>query len=434
MTEAKTLAEPRIVVAHREHLWWLLAEAAQLEHMIMCQYLFAEASLKEGSAEGLSAEQGEAVDRWRGVLRGIAVQEMLHLALVANLMAAIGAAPTFGRPNFPQLSGYFPRGLQLELLPFGEPALLHFLYLERPEGMERQDAQGFVPTAPPRAPVEADEALPRGQEFATVGHLYRGIADGLRGLVARLGERAVFVGSPRAQATPELFRWPQLIAVTDLDSALAAVEEIIEQGEGARGDWRQAHYGRFLGMYEEFRELRRRDPSFEPARPVMAAYSRQPFDIPAEQPLISDAATAHVAELAGLAYELVLHLLTRFFTHTDETEEQLGVLVGSAIDTMAGALRPLAGALATLPVGPAHPGFTAGFAFEMYYTMSNLVPWREPAWALLHERASLLSARCAAALHAAGADEAVRRAERCADKVVASLAAQVPAELLPAER
>ena len=31
------MAEPGVVVAHREHLWWLLAEAAQLEHMIMCQ-------------------------------------------------------------------------------------------------------------------------------------------------------------------------------------------------------------------------------------------------------------------------------------------------------------------------------------------------------------------------------------------------------------
>jgi Ferritin-like len=221
------------VVAHREHLWWLLAEAAQLEHMIMCQYLFAEFSLKDSPGEGLTDEQADAVGRWRKTLRGIAVEEMLHVALVANLMAAIGAAPTLGRPNFPQRSGYFPSGVLLDLLPFGEQALRHFLYLERPEGMERQDADGFVPTAPPREPVAADELLPRGQEFATIGHLYRGIADGLHGLAERFGERAVFVGSPRAQATPELFRWPQLIAVTDLASALAAVEEIIEQGEGA---------------------------------------------------------------------------------------------------------------------------------------------------------------------------------------------------------
>ena len=55
--------------------------------------------------------------------------------------------------------------------------------------------------------------MPRGQEFLTVGHLYRGIEGGLRDLTARLGERGLFVGSPRAQATPELLRWPQLIAV-----------------------------------------------------------------------------------------------------------------------------------------------------------------------------------------------------------------------------
>jgi hypothetical protein len=108
------MPEPRVVVANREDLWWLLAEASQLEHMIMCQYLFAEFSLKQGTDEGLTSEQAEAVERWREVLRGIAVEEMLHLALVANVMASIGAAPTFGRPNFPQRSGDFPSGIQLD--------------------------------------------------------------------------------------------------------------------------------------------------------------------------------------------------------------------------------------------------------------------------------------------------------------------------------
>ena len=41
-------------------------------------------------------------DGWRALLRGIAIEEMLHLALVANVMSSIGAAPYFGRPNFPQ--------------------------------------------------------------------------------------------------------------------------------------------------------------------------------------------------------------------------------------------------------------------------------------------------------------------------------------------
>jgi hypothetical protein len=428
------MAEPRVVVANREDLWWLLAEACQLEHMIMCQYLFAEFSLKDSVEEGLTAEQADAVERWRKVLRGIAVEEMLHLALVSNVMTSIGAAPTFGRPNFPQRSGYFPASIQLDLLPFGERALLHFLYLERPEGMERQDAEGFVPSAPQLEPLSEAELMPRGQEFLTVGHLYRGIEDGLRGLTERFGERAVFVGSPRAQATPELMQWPQCIAVTDLDSALAAVGEIIEQGEGARGDWQDAHYGRFLKMWEEYHSLRERDPDFEPTRPVLTAYTHQPFDISAEVPIIEEPLTRIVAELGTVAYELVLHLLTRFFTHTDETDEQLGTLIGAAIGLMANVVRPLGTTLTKLPVGPSYPGRTAGLAFQMHYAMGNFVPWREPAWALLHERMTFLVERCTEAREHEAAPDVVHQAGEHVNALTGQLASHVPEELRAAGR
>jgi Ferritin-like len=425
------MTEPKIVVANREDLWSLLAEAAQLEHMIMCQYLYAEFSLKTGTDEGLSGEQADAVERWRKVLRGIAVEEMLHLALVANLMTSIGAVAPFGRPNFPQRSGYFPSGVQLDLLPFGERALLHFLYLERPEGMERQDAEGFVPVVPPRQPLSEEEAMPRGQEFMTVGHLYRGIEDGLRGLASRLGEHAVFVGSPRAQARPEIVQWPQLIAVTGLDSALGAIGEIIEQGEGARGDWRDAHYGRFLGIWEEYHELREQDPAFEPAHPVLPAYTRQPFDIRDPVVVVADPLAHRVAEITTVAYELVLQLLLRFFTHTEETDEQLETLIGSAIELMAAVVRPLGTALARLPFGPEHEDHTAGFAFEMYYQMTNFVPWREPSWALLRERMAVLVDRCAAVGAHEGAPDVVHAARDHADSITANIGAHVPSELLP---
>jgi hypothetical protein len=422
------MSEPRVVVAHREHLWWLLAEALQLEHMIMCQYLFAELSLKTGVDEGLTADQADAVDRWRGKLRGIAIEEMLHIALVANVKSALGIAPGFGRPNFPQRSGYFPTGLQLDLLPFGAPALDHFLFLERPEGMERADAPEFVPVAPAREAVDESETLPRGQEFATVGHLYRGIADGLRTLSSRIGEQALFVGSPRAQATPELFGWPQLVPVTGLDSALAAIEEIIEQGEGARGHWQRAHYGRFLSIRTELDTLVQADPTFEPARPVLGAFLRQPFDIADPRPVITDPRARQVAELAGLAYELTLHVLLRFFTHTDESDEQLQVLVDASLDLMARVLQPLAAELTTLPVGAAHPGRTAGFAFEMYYLLGNMTPHREPAWALLSERAHILARRCHDV--APARTDATDQARAIAD----ALTAHVPDRLRPTPR
>src|SRR5437764_15016957 len=93
--------EAPFVIEHREALIYLLREAAELEHGIMCQYLFAAFSLKQSVDEGLTAEQLQAVTRWRKTVGEVARQEMLHLALVQSLLTALGAAPHLGRPNFP---------------------------------------------------------------------------------------------------------------------------------------------------------------------------------------------------------------------------------------------------------------------------------------------------------------------------------------------
>jgi len=357
---------------------------------------------------------------------------MLHLALVMNVMTAIGAAPSLARPNFPRHSEFLPPGVEFALLPFGADSLTHFLYLERPEGMERVDAAEFAPAAPPPAPVAGAEVMPRIQGFLTVGHLYRGIEQGLSDLASRLGEQVLFVGEPRAQATPERFRWPQLIAVTDLASARAAIDEIIEQGEGARGDWRPAHYGRFFTIWNEYQKLREQDPSFEPARPVMPAFTQQPYDIDQPQPQPAEPLTRRVAELFNLGYEVLLQVLTRFFTHTDETEEQLDALVQAALGIMAGVLKPLGTALTRLPMGPANPGRTAGAAFAMYYQMGNFVPWRNAAWVLLSERAAVLSRQCAECATRDGVPDAVSSAAATAAKISEQLAGHLPQDLRPA--
>src|SRR5579863_6816135 len=78
--------EAPFVIEHREALIYMLCEAAELEHGIMCQYLFAAFSLKQSTDEGLTAEELEAVTRWRKKITYVATQEMLHLALVQNLL------------------------------------------------------------------------------------------------------------------------------------------------------------------------------------------------------------------------------------------------------------------------------------------------------------------------------------------------------------
>jgi hypothetical protein len=298
--------------------------------------------------------------------------------------------------------------------------------------MERVDAAEFVPAAPPPEPVGQAEVMPRLQGFLTVGHLYRGIEQGLSDLADQLGERVLFVGEPRAQATPDRFGWPQLIAVTDLASAHAALDEIIEQGEGARGDWRPAHYGRFFGIWNEYQKLREQDPSFEPARPVLPAFTQQPFDIDVLQPQPTDPVTREVAELFNLGYEVLLQVLTRFFTHTDETDEQLDALVQAAFSLMGGVLRPLGTALTRLPVGPENPGRTAGAAFEMYYQMGNFVPWREAAWVLLAERTAVLARQCADCAAHDGVPAAVGSAATAAAGIAEEVAGHVAPDLRPA--
>src|SRR5262245_30786529 len=95
----------------REQLIHSLYEAAELEHNLMCTYLYACFSLKSGVSEGLSKVEAEAVARWRKAILDVAIDEMGHLSAVWNITAALGGSPRFGRGNFPLDIGYLPAGI-----------------------------------------------------------------------------------------------------------------------------------------------------------------------------------------------------------------------------------------------------------------------------------------------------------------------------------
>ena len=84
-------AEAPIRAESREELVYLLSQASELEHGLMCEYLFAMFSLKRQAKEGPTTDQLEAAGRWDRMISGVAAQEMLHLALVSNLLTAVGA-------------------------------------------------------------------------------------------------------------------------------------------------------------------------------------------------------------------------------------------------------------------------------------------------------------------------------------------------------
>src|ERR1700730_8928482 len=378
--------EPPLLVDSREELVYLLGQACELEHGLLSEYLYAQFSLKRDVSEGVTPEQLARIQVWEQTIIDVTKQEMLHLALATNILTAVGAAPHFDRPNFPILSRWYPPDVEIALLPFGERALRHFMILERPEGMRFRAADGFA-ASDAGAPYLADDmdltAAP--QEWHTVGHLYRGIENGVAHLVDQHGEAGIFIGPPGAQATTQVFEWPELIAVTDLASASRAIEVIVEQGEGARGDWVNSHFGKFVGMLEDYLAVRAADPGFEPARPVMPAFLRPPPDVD-NGTLIEDPLTRRVVALFNAVYEVILQLQARYFVHHGETPEELETLAKTVKHLMNWVMRQLGPVVTSLPVGVAFPGKTTGPAFDIVRPSFFVLPHREAAWKILRER------------------------------------------------
>ncbi len=57
----------------REQLLHMLYEAAELEHNLMCTYLYAAFSLRDGVEEGLTPQEAAAVSEWRRAILGVSI-------------------------------------------------------------------------------------------------------------------------------------------------------------------------------------------------------------------------------------------------------------------------------------------------------------------------------------------------------------------------
>ena len=200
---------------------------------------------------------------------GVVMQEMLHLALATNLLTAIGAPPHFSRPNFPILSGWYPDGVQIALVPFGERALRHFIYLERPEGMELDDAEGFAALDHAGHWCTTADLMAEPQPWQTVGQLYRGIEAGFGTWWSATASTRCSSARVATRLAGRRSSGRRSRRSSTSTHAQRAIDHIVEQGEGVRGDWQTAHFGIFVDVLDEYRDMRDADPSFEPARNVV---------------------------------------------------------------------------------------------------------------------------------------------------------------------
>ena len=378
-------------IENRAQLIYLLTEAAELEHGIMCCYLFSAFSIKKDLEEGITEEQLAVARRWRGTILQIAIQEMVHMSLVCNLLTAVGGAPHVRRPNLPSSPKAYPPSFRLELIPFSRRAVESFVFIESPE----EDAD-TNPGSPVLSLGKFTDIFTSERQYQTVGHLYRGIEDGLAYLSQKYGEERLFLGTPEAQIADAYFRLPGLFPVTDLTSAIAAIEGIVAQGEGARGDTEDSHHGRFRAIQEEYDLLQRDDPTFEPGRPVVPnPYSVMPKDVSdgSEVNLIEDPLSVDVSNLFDGCYEILMQMLGRLLLHTGESEGQLTRLSDITVGLMMDVIGPLGEVLTRLPAGASHPGRTAGPSFR-FSRDTNTPPHQAAAWTTFTERLREMSAYC----------------------------------------
>jgi Ferritin-like len=114
----------------REKADALLAVAAEVEHALLVQYLYAAYSLKKGTDSSLNPDQQKAVRKWKSTIVEIAKEEMGHLMTVQNLRLVLGLGPTFERDNCPMLPGLFP--FDFHLGPINQKTLAEYVVAESP--------------------------------------------------------------------------------------------------------------------------------------------------------------------------------------------------------------------------------------------------------------------------------------------------------------
>jgi len=353
--------EPHGISANREQLLHSLYEASELEHNLMCTYLYAAFSIKSGESEGLSAAETAAVERWRRVIIDIAIEEMGHLAAVWNITSAIGGAPRFGRGNFPIDPGYLPAGVVVKLSPFNLSTLQHFIFLERPTESAERDGDGFAAERPFLRAVNVQRLTPTAIDYATVGEFYISIGAGLRELVEQVGEAAAFCGDPALQLSPHELELNGVKPVICLKTALAAFDAIVAQGEGAPQHSTDSHFQKFSAVRDEYFELLARNPQFVPSLPAATNPVLRRPPRPEGRVWLEDMEASATVDLANAAYGLMLRLLGYSYSIKGPHAEK-GLAVDLAIGLMQ-AVAPLAERATRLPAGPSNPACRAGMSF-----------------------------------------------------------------------
>ncbi|WP_338848141.1 ferritin-like protein [Massilia sp. W12] len=221
--------------------------AVQLELSTIPPYLTALFSVQSGSNRAAAA-----------LVQSVVTEEMLHMTLAANTLIAIGANPDIvtlaNELQYPgALPGKVDNNLQVSLAALSKEQVYKvFMAIEKPDTSDILPGES-APNPDPHVPGE----------FASIGEFYQAI---MAAIAAVQASGVNLFASPRTAQQVDISKWfppvksaPAQGYVVDQNSANAALQTIINQGEGvdASGDaWlptdcdgSYAHYFKFGEIY-----------------------------------------------------------------------------------------------------------------------------------------------------------------------------------------
>lgn len=328
--------------------------AIQVEMTTIPPYLYAMYSIVDPASDSAK------------LIRSVATEEMLHAALIANLLVAIGGEPCFYDPaTTPAYPGPLPHHvpeLIVDLAPC-TPELIAstFLTIEQPGDHE--------------APPEPDN-------YETLGQFYHALEDAFR----RLDSEVDLFADPATNRqlgpthyAPVKFDAADsggIIVIDSLASAMDAIEIVVHQGEGLSDErWADPSHQE-LTHYAKFVELAHGDV------PIGEIY-------PAVTNPTTESLPATIRPVAGFfnaLYSYLLIVMDRAYEplEDDEREHLVGVMYG----TMEALMRPVAQYLFGLDTGTGRAGPT--FQFHAFADPSNATDeLRSMGAALLDEHPDL---------------------------------------------
>jgi len=332
-------------LAPRDEAILLLQLAAEIEHALMVQYLYAAYSLEvdQSAMRGPTVPPDAAIKtaEWRSRILRIAKQEMGHLVTVQNLLRAIGAPLHFGREDFPfSASSFYPFKFTLE--PVTRDVLAKFVAAERPEQPDRT----ILPEAK-EAEILKRAKADAGSDINRVGALYSRLIDVFGDFAA---DGTIFLGDTETlQASPDSEEWTgssggDRVLVRNFTGtpalmqtqATSALREIAEQGEGIVADDPErtsAHFRVFLDLYDAFPENPAHGGTWVPSRPVPVNPAIAGEADASLADSISEPDSRKLAHLANVRYRMLL-LYLQHTLRTPATSDLRSTLFGWAFKEM----------------------------------------------------------------------------------------------------